>query len=63
MYKQLINDKRSDMTFIRKWEEIERQFSNTDWKSIFELHFKTAQESKLQLLQFQILLLSQNKNH
>ena len=33
---------------ISKWEESEVQFTEPEWKNIFELPFKVSQESKLQ---------------
>ena len=40
---------------ISKWEDSEVQFTEPEWKNIFELPLKVSQESKLQWLQFRIL--------
>ena len=47
--------KKTQIKSIKKWEEYEGGFSELEWKNIFELPFKTTQESKLQWIQFQIL--------
>lgn len=55
IYKLLISEKKTQIKSIKKWEEYEGGFSELEWKNIFELPFKTTQESKLQWIQFQIL--------
>lgn len=45
MYDILIREKRVHNKAILKWEENDTIFNENDWYKIFELPFKTTQES------------------
>jgi hypothetical protein len=56
MYNILLYNKTEKITSVKKWRENRYTFSDTNWSKIFELPFKTTQESKFHWLQYQILL-------
>lgn len=55
MYNLLLDKKRETCTSIPKWRENGHNYAQETWHKIFELPFKSTQESKLHWLQFQIL--------
>lgn len=55
MYNLLLDKKREICTSISKWRDKGYNYLQTSWNKIFELPFKSTQESKLQWLQYQIL--------
>jgi hypothetical protein len=55
MYNILLCNTTEKITSVKKWRENGYTFSDTNWSKIFELPFKTTQESKFHWLQYQIL--------